>query len=156
MLASSHATNYIFMLCWHSRRNYLSLSSFHLHALSFSPMHIHCTSTSKLKQVCRYMKIPPICVCTRRLHKSIQTLLTGSTPDPIYVEIVIQSPTETHVQPLFSTCTPLSSRSFFTCAQNLFVTSFLLSWLIYPQMTFLNKEVQVLSDEVSARLKVVG
>jgi len=113
MLASSHATNYVFMLCWHSHRNGLSLSFFHLHALSFSAMHTHCTSTSKLKQTCGYEKISPIRVCTCRLHKSVQTLLTGSMPDPIYVGIVIQPPTETHVQLLFGTCTPAPSRSFF-------------------------------------------
>ena len=125
MLASSHATNYVFMLCWHSHRNCLSPSFTCM--CSHSLLCTRCTSTSKLKQICGYMKISPICVCTCRLQKSSQTLLTGSMPDPIYVGIVIQHPTETHVQLLFSTCTPLSSRSFFTCAQNLLLMSFLLS-----------------------------
>lgn len=123
MLASSHATNYIFMLCWHSHRNCLSLPSLAC-ALILSYAH---TSTSKLKQICGYMKISPICVCTCRLHKSIQSLLTGSMPDPIYVGLVIQPPTETHVQPLFSTCTPLSSRSLFhICTEPDVFSSFLI------------------------------
>lgn len=120
MWAPSHATNYAFILCWHVHRTSLSPSLlFPLHALQLFPMSVHYTSTSKLKWICGYMKISPICVHTCRLHKSLQTSLTGSLPEPVYVGIVMQPPTATHVQPFFSTCTPLSSRpSFHICMEH--------------------------------------
>lgn len=120
MWAPSHATNYAFILCWHVHRTSLSPSLlFPLHALQLFPMSVHYTSTSKLKWICGYMKISPICVHTCRLHKSLQTSLIGSLPEPVYVGIVMQPPTATHVQPFFSTCTPLSSRpSFHICMEH--------------------------------------
>lgn len=127
--------------------------SFRSHALSFSPMHMHCTSTSKLKQICRYMKISPIRVCTCRLHESIlfwlhaRPNLCGNCNTTSYWNTC---PTSLqHMYPAFFYVTfadmhrtPFSHLFSFTDRSTL-------RWL-------LNKEVQVLSDKVSARLKVVG
>lgn len=96
----------------------------------------HCTSTSKLNQICGYMKISPVCSCHVGSNSALQVLARPSLWENCNI---------TSYWNMFNFSPPFSSRSFLTCADNLLLMSFLLSWSVLRGL--LNKDVPILNDK---------
>lgn len=151
MLASSHATNYVFILCWHIHRN--SLLLFHLHALSYDhALHQHFKTKMNMwiyedfPNMCSYMQAPQI--YSNPAHRlGARTSLCGScnaTSHSNTCSTFLQHMYPTFFQIVF----PHMRGTSFSCVFFFPVCSILRAFQI--------KKVQVLSDQVSAKLKVVG
>lgn len=129
MLASSHATNYVFILCWHIHRN--SLLLFHLHALSYDhALRQHFKTKMSMwiyedfPNMCSYMQAPQI--YSNPAHRlGARTSLCGSCNAASHCNTC--STFLQHMYPHF-----LLDR-FSTYAPNLLLMCFLLPCLFHPR-----------------------